>query len=96
MELLSSHAPKSMTTYHINLEGVARDESQVSAWQEFCTSLNLPAIAIIYSDYSGKADRIETESPLLTGSVHYLERGEDVSTRPMVRSLAKLLVNLAR
>jgi hypothetical protein len=30
---------------------------------------------------------------LLTGSVHYLKRGEDISTRPMVQALASLLVN---
>jgi CRISPR-associated protein Csx3 len=72
---------------------LAGDMSEVPAWKEFCESLNLRVIAIIHSDYEGVADCIQTESPLLTGSVHYLERGEDISTRPMVQALAKLLVN---
>jgi CRISPR-associated protein Csx3 len=71
-----------------------KDKQEIPAWQEFCESLQLRVIAIIHSDLDGKEDRIETESPLLTGTVHYLERGEDVSTRPMVQVLAKLLVRL--
>jgi CRISPR-associated protein Csx3 len=54
--------------------------------------LDLQVIALIHSDYHGEADRIDTEEPLLTGSVHYLERGEDVSGRPMVQALARKLV----
>ncbi len=52
-------------------------------------------IALIHSDYEGEADRVDTEEPLLTGSVHHLERGEDVSRRPMVQVLARKLVRLA-
>lgn len=39
---------------------------------------------------------IEAEVPMLRSSVHYLERGEDVSTRLIVRSLARVLVDLSR
>ncbi|MGL4374938.1 MAG: hypothetical protein ACRCT1_00730, partial [Microcoleaceae cyanobacterium] len=56
--------------------------------------LNLSVIAIIYSDKEASQDSIETESPLLTGIVHHLERGEDVSGRPVIQALANLLVNL--
>jgi CRISPR-associated protein Csx3 len=71
-----------------------KDKQEIHAWQEFCESLNLRVIAIIHSDLHGKEDRVDTELPLLTGSVHCLKRGEDVSTRPMVKALANLLVNL--
>ncbi|MEW5859040.1 MAG: hypothetical protein AB1861_16915, partial [Cyanobacteriota bacterium] len=69
--------------------------SEVPAWREFCTELKLKIIAVIHSDYHGVCDRIEAEAPILRGSVHYLERGEDVSTRPMVQALARVLVGLS-
>lgn len=75
---------------------LARDASKVSEWKDVCESLQLDVIAIIHSDYEGHADEIKTESPLLTGSVHYLERGENISTREMVQALAKKLVNLVK
>lgn len=74
---------------------LAGDMSKVAEWQEFCLELNLNIIAIIHSDYYGQADCIESESPILKGSVHHLERGEDVSSRPMVQTLARLLVRLS-
>jgi CRISPR-associated protein Csx3 len=77
---------------------VAKTEEEVKAWQEFCeTQLAnpLPVIAIIYSDLHGNSDSIISEKPILKGSVHRLVRGENVSTRPMVQALAKLLVKLA-
>lgn len=73
---------------------LAGEMSKVAAWEAFCQKLNLSIIAIIHSDYEGKCDRIETETPILRGSVHRLERGEDVSTRPMVQALAKVLVDM--
>ncbi|MBW4629042.1 MAG: CRISPR-associated protein Csx3 [Brasilonema octagenarum HA4186-MV1] len=73
---------------------LASDMSKVSEWREFCKSLKLDIIGMIHSDYHGMADKIETESPWLTGCVHYLERGEDVSSRPMVQALAKKLLSL--
>jgi CRISPR-associated protein Csx3 len=73
---------------------LAKTKADVIEWQEFCQKLNLSVIAIIYSDYEAPQDSIETESPLLTGIVHHLERGEDVSGRPVIQALANLLVNL--
>lgn len=73
---------------------LAGEPSKIGQWQEFCASVGLPVIAIIHSDYKAKSDRIETQEPILTGSVHYLSRGEDVSCRPMVQALAHLLVSL--
>jgi len=75
---------------------LARDASKVSEWKDVCESLRLDVIAIIHSDYQGHADEIKTESPLLTGSIHYLERGEAISTREMVQALAKKLVSLVK
>jgi CRISPR-associated protein Csx3 len=73
---------------------LAKTEADVIEWQKFCQKLNLSVIAIIYSDYEARQDSIETESPLLTGIVHHLKRGEDVSGRPVIQALANLLVNL--
>jgi hypothetical protein len=73
---------------------LAGDMSRVEEWQIFCEELGLGVIAILESDYAGTVDRILTETPMLTGSIHYLERGVDVSTRPMVMALAKVLVGM--
>lgn len=73
---------------------LAGEMSKVAEWEVFCQKLNLSVIAIIHSDYDGKCDRIETETPILRGSVHHLERGEDVSSRPMVQALAKVLIDM--
>ena len=74
---------------------LANDMSLVGDWKAVCEELDLRAIAVIHSDYEGTRDRIDTEVPILIGSVHHLERGEDVSTRPMVQALAKRLLNLS-
>lgn len=74
---------------------LAGDMALVPEWKDFCAELNLDIIAILESDYNGTCDRIDAESPILTGSVHHLERGEDVSDRPMVQALAKRLVQLS-
>ena len=74
---------------------LAGDLGKVGEWERFCRELNLKVIAIIHSDYEGKFDAIECEYPILRGSVHYLERGEDVSQRPMVQVLARVLVGLS-
>lgn len=73
---------------------LAKTEADVIEWQKICQKLNLSVIAIIYSDKEASQDSIETESPLLTGIVHHLERGEDVSGRPVIQALANFLVNL--
>lgn len=75
---------------------LAGDLSKVPEWQSFCESLGLAIVAVIQSDYQGTEDRVETLEPVLTGSVHHLERGEDNSERPMVVALANLLVRLAK
>jgi hypothetical protein len=75
---------------------LSRDPSKVNEWEDFCINLNLQIIAIIQSDYHGKCDCIDLESPMLIGSVHRLQRGEDVSERPMVKPLARLLIELSK
>lgn len=72
----------------------SKDERKMSESEDFCRNLNLRIIAIIHSDYDAECDRLESESPMLTGSIHRLQRGEDVSERRMVKALARLLVGL--
>jgi CRISPR-associated protein Csx3 len=73
-----------------------RGKEEVPLWEQFCRDLNIHIIANLDSDYQGNEDKIVTQSPLLTGSVHSLRRGEDVSSRPMVQALARVLVQLCR
>jgi CRISPR-associated protein Csx3 len=75
---------------------LAGDMSKVAEWREFGRKLGLIVIAEIYSDYHGTEDTVESicQDGILRGSVHHLERGENVSERPMIRTLAKHIVNL--
>ena len=73
---------------------LAGNMSCIPEWWACCQELKLQVIAKLYSDYTGKSDRIFSTTPLITGSIHYLERGQDVTNRPIIQTLAKLLVNL--
>ncbi|MEH2455853.1 CRISPR-associated protein Csx3 [Nostoc sp.] len=73
---------------------LVKDECEIAPWQELCKSLGLQVVAIISSDYEGVSDVISEETPILKGNVHRLQRGEDVSSRPMVQALARVLVEL--
>ncbi|MEH1901617.1 MAG: CRISPR-associated protein Csx3 [Nostoc sp.] len=73
---------------------LVKDECEIAPWQELCNSLGLQVVAIIYSDYEGVSDAISGETPILRGSVHRLQRGKDVSSRPMVQALVRVLVGL--
>ena len=68
--------------------------SETSDWVDFCEELGLKVIANIRSELDASEDAIATTTPILTGVVRPFERGEDVSHRPMVEALAKMLVDL--
>ncbi len=70
------------------------DQCRVDEWRRFCHELNITIIAEIYSDYRGKEDTVGITEDIFTGTIHHLERGEDVSRRNCIRALAKYLVRL--
>lgn len=62
-------------------------------WRDFAKDLGLTIIAEIFSDYHGSQDVVgKTVNGVLYGSVHYLERGEPLSDRPMISALARHIV----
>ena len=63
---------------------------RMEEWRKFAKDLKLKVIAEIFSDYYGKKDVVEgiDQDGILRGSVHYLERGKRIETRPMVQQLA--------
>ncbi|MEA5537324.1 CRISPR-associated protein Csx3 [Crocosphaera sp. XPORK-15E] len=74
---------------------LAKNENEVKEWQMFCQKLNVPVIAIIYSDYEATNDTITVACfPILQGTIHHLERSVDPTNRPMIQELAKLLNSL--
>ncbi|MBO3460369.1 CRISPR-associated protein Csx3 [Aetokthonos hydrillicola Thurmond2011] len=93
-------------THAVILSG---DVNKFPEWEVFCQELNLKIVAKIHSQLHGVQDEVmqadnwqeqtnellET-APLLTGSVHRLERGENVSDRPMVKALADVLKHLTK
>lgn len=75
---------------------LAGDMSKTAEWHEFAEKVGLTVVAEIHSDYHGEKDEIDGESHdgVLRGSVHYLERGEPVANRKMIKVLAEHLIKL--
>ena len=73
---------------------LAGDTSRFEEWREFCRKVGLTVVAEIHSDYHGTEDTVAGvgEDNVLRGSVHHLERGEPVASRPMIRALAEHLL----
>jgi CRISPR-associated protein Csx3 len=73
---------------------LAGDTSKFPEWRKFADKVGLSVVAEIHSDYHGTEDKVESigEDGILRGSIHRLERGEQVSERPMISALAELLV----
>ena len=70
-------------------------QEQLKEWSQYCQELGLTIIAEIHSDLLADEDRIDrTEAPVMTGVIHQLSRGEDVSSRPIIQALAERVVKL--
>ncbi|MEA5596718.1 CRISPR-associated protein Csx3 [Rivularia sp. UHCC 0363] len=93
-------------THAVILSG---DISLFAEWENFCQILGLKIIAKIHSQLNAVKDEVlfsegwrkDTNellesNPVLTGSVHSLKRGENLSTRPMVKALADVLIHLTK
>lgn len=88
---------------------LSADVNEFAEWENFCQSLELKIIAKIHSQLDAVNDEVllidnwqentnellET-TPVLTGTVHSLQRGENLSTRPMVKALAEVLIHLTK
>jgi len=73
-----------------------REAEQLAEWEAFCAELGIRVIARLRSDYTGASDtHHSTSNGVLEGSIHYLERGEPLETRPTIRQLAKWILNLS-
>lgn len=72
------------------------NKDKFDQWQEFAKKVGLTVIAEIYSDYHGTEDVVKNidSDNILRGTVHHLERGEQVSERPMIKALAQHLIRL--
>ena len=70
------------------------DLSRLAEWHTFCGKLGLRIIAEINSDYNGAEDVVPqlNADGVYRGSVHHLERGEPIASRPTVRAIAETLV----
>ena len=82
----------SFATHAVILSG---EPALIPDWKQLCEELRLQIIAIIHSDYAATADQITSETPVLMGMVHHLERGEPNHDRPMIKALAALLAKLS-
>jgi len=67
------------------------DPAQIEPWASFCRECGLGVLAKVRSDYAAAEDRLDGECP----AVHRLERGEDVSGRPVIRAVAQMLLEKA-
>jgi CRISPR-associated protein Csx3 len=75
---------------------LVKEDSEISTWENFCKSLNIEVIAIIFSDYHGTEDLVESEAPILRGRIHCLQRGVDAWNREIIKVLARILVSKVR
>jgi CRISPR-associated protein Csx3 len=75
---------------------LAGDLDRLPEWREFCNKLGLGIIAEIHSDYHGTEDVVPTlhEDNIWRGSVHHLERGEEVQERLTIQALADILLQM--
>ncbi len=67
-------------------------------WKKFFTELGIPVVAEMYSDYKGKEDLVDGagEDGVFRGSVHHLERGENLTDRKAIQELAKFIIDLGK
>lgn len=78
---------------------LSRSQEQIEEWRSFCKSLkprNLEVIAELYSNLEGDTDHFEQTDDLLTGEIRGIERGVDLSERPIVKAIASKLVALVQ
>ena len=69
---------------------LAGDPAAIPEWKQFLQDCGVGILATIHSNYNGQAD--VTEGPVM--SVHHLERGEDVSSRPVIQKIAAMLLDM--
>ena len=74
---------------------LAGDTSRLVEWRQFCQDLGIEVLAEIHSDYTASEDVVPVRESdgVLRGSVHHLERGEPLSSRPTIMALASMLAN---
>jgi CRISPR-associated protein Csx3 len=67
-------------------------------WKKFFTDLGIPIVAEVYSDYKGGEDIVDGTGPdgVFRGSVHHLERGENLTDRKAIQALAQFIINLEK
>lgn len=78
---------------------LSKTQAEIDEWRSFCQSFkprNLEVIAELHSILDGDGDRFEETDRLLTGEIFGIERGVDLSERPIVKALASRLVALVR
>lgn len=71
---------------------LAGDLQAVPEWKTFLEDCGVSVLATIHSDYHGQMDTVD--GPIL--SVHYLERGQDVSSRPVINKIAAMLLDMVK
>lgn len=64
----------------------------IGEWKAFVEGCGCRVIATIHSDYEASVDNVLSD-PMV---VHHLERGEDVSGRPVVQKVAQTILELAQ
>jgi CRISPR-associated protein Csx3 len=78
---------------------LSKTQAEIDQWRSFCESFkprNLEIIAELHSILEGDGDRFEETESLLTGEICGINRGVDLSERPIVKAIARRLVTLVR
>ena len=66
--------------------------------KRFFTKLGIPLVAELYSDYKGAEDVVDgvEDDGVFRGSVHHLERGENLTNREAIQGLAQFIIDLGK
>lgn len=75
--------------YAVVLSG---DPAAIPEWEKFCRACGVEVLASVVSDYHAAEDAVDT-APMV---VHHLERGEDVSSRPVIQRVAERILDLTQ
>lgn len=74
---------------------ISSETAVIPVWRQFCVECGLEIVAELHSNYKDSSDTVSEESDkMVRGSVHYLERGEDVTKRPAIEAVGRLINKL--
>ncbi|MGI0481094.1 hypothetical protein ACN4EE_09910 [Geminocystis sp. CENA526] len=71
---------------------IGADEAEITIWRDSCQALNLKIIAEIITKTESGKDTFEVKNDIFTGTIHQLQRGNNIVGSIVLNKLAEYLV----